>query len=64
MLKLKCQNNYDNIIDKVLKKEIEKTDWMKEVEDEENDCGYRPDIFASKIIKFLYSTEHDGMRDG
>lgn len=64
--------------EKILKGEIEKPQWMREIEeDEEIYYGYRESTYlelypkdkqyeelSKKIINFLYSTNHEGTRDG
>jgi cupin superfamily acireductone dioxygenase involved in methionine salvage len=61
----------------VLKKEIEKPNWMEKIEDEENFDGYNSSTslnlmakdekyseLANKLLKYLYSTSHEATRDG
>ena len=64
----------------VLKGEIEKPDWMKSAEENEENEGYsyyqnstnlelipkdeKYDELANKLLKYLYSTNHEATRDG
>jgi hypothetical protein len=61
----------------VLKGEIEKPDWMKDAESKSTWSGYNPsdtleiltkdekyDELANKLLKYLYSTDHEATRDG
>ncbi len=67
----------DDVIQKVLKEEIERPEWMIEVDNSDNYDGYRypttiyilpKDVkyqaLAEKLDKFLYSTSADAFRDG
>jgi hypothetical protein len=62
---------------KVKAGEIKKPEWMKDAESGEDSIGFRPSTtltiepkapkykkLADLVSKFLYSTEHDGGRDG
>ena len=67
-----------NLIDSVLMGEIDKPDWMKEIEESENYYDYySPDLYlhikpkddkykplADKLISFLNSPSHEATRDG
>lgn len=67
-----------DIYEKVLAGEMEKPEWFKIVEDTEDDWSFfTPSTYlhlipkspeykdlANLIHKFLYSTDHDGTRDG
>ena len=66
------------LIDKILKKEIEKPEWMKACEEEEDSYDYyqkstqvyliarneKYSELANKILKFLNSPNHEATRDG
>ena len=62
--------------EKILKGELKKPDWMKEIEEDEGYYGYSRSTYleiypknkkyeelSKKIINFLYSTDHKATRD-
>lgn len=68
---------FSEFIKKVIKGELKKPEWMSDVEEEEDWNCFRSDTslyliskdekyekLGNKIIKFLYSTNHEATRDG
>lgn len=68
--------DFSEFIKKVIKGELKKPEWMSDVEEEEDWDGFRSDTslyliskdekyekLGNKIIKFLYSTNHEATRD-
>lgn len=71
------EKHIEEFMEKVMKGEIEKPAWMTEVEESEGWSYYSPDTnlhilpkseeyekLGKKITRFLYSTNHEGARDG
>jgi hypothetical protein len=73
----KLADQIEDIFKDVIHAKIEKPDWFTTVEEEENDFGYIPQTYlyispksaefenlGSLLTTFLYSTSHEGFRDG
>lgn len=71
------KENFDKFKLSILKGEIEKPQWMKNVEKSEDCGGYRGSTLlelcakdekysdlANVLLRYLYSTDHDATRDG
>lgn len=70
-------DNIEDFVDKILTKQIEKPDWLKEIE-EDKDNDYYPlatslyikakdkkySELANKLLRYLYSTNHEAVYNG